>query len=87
MITNDDDIFARLDHFQEHELSARISHTHSRRSSAAAVSSKAALKKRGRPPKTPQAVFAMQHINDDISYGGEDRQIKMQKILPSDKNM
>ena len=88
----DEDVFARLDHFQEHELSARISQSTSRRLSALCNTISSAAKtaggktKRGRPPKHAGSVFAQKMINEELVVGaGGDR--KHPKILPNDKDM
>ena len=88
----DEDVFARLDHFQEHELSARISQSTSRRLSALCNTISSAAKtaggktKRGRPPKHAGSVFAQKLINEELVVGaGGDR--KHPKILPNDKDM
>lgn len=82
-------MFARLDHFQEHELSARITQSTSRRLSALCNSLNSGVKsagksKRGRPPKHAPSVFAQQMINEDLVSGGDN---KHQKIAPRDKDM
>lgn len=52
-IMNDKNVFARLDHFQEHELATRISQASARRN-AMTTSTKHVPKRRGRPPKQAQ---------------------------------
>ena len=56
----DDDIFARLDHFQEHEFASRISQAKARHNSTNIANTfKSFTKKRGRPPKTSAAFPGM----------------------------
>lgn len=52
-IASDESVFARLDHFQEHELATRISQASARRN-AMTTTTKHVPKRRGRPPKQSQ---------------------------------
>ncbi|XP_067947893.1 zinc finger protein castor homolog 1-like [Watersipora subatra] len=58
-ITVDDDIFARLDHFQEHEFTARINQATRRNPVNVYGPFRSMNKKRGRPPKTSSAFPGM----------------------------